>query len=94
MSIVRLPDDLTIYQATEIKTILVKALHEYQCKNIAIELDFSTVKECDGAGVQLLLALSNSAAKAGATVALHSVPKQLVKLLDDLQLSSRFLVNS
>ncbi|KJV07803.1 STAS domain-containing protein [Methylocucumis oryzae] len=94
MGAVRLPDDLTIYQVTEIKAILLKALREYERRNTAIELDFSNVKECDGAGVQLLLALSNSAAKAGATVALHSVPKPLAKLLDDLQLSSRFLVNS
>jgi len=90
MSQIRLTGDLTIYQVADLKPLFNKALLEHQHGDVPIELDLQDVTECDGAGLQLLLALANTAAKRGATVALCSVPGFVSDLLEQFQLSSRF----
>lgn len=90
MSQIRLAGELSIYQVADLKPLLNKALLEYQHNQILIELNLQDITECDGAGLQLLLALANAAARLETTVILYSVPQVVRELLEQLQISSRF----
>jgi hypothetical protein len=57
--IVKLPSEMTLGHATEIRTMLLPALASHE----AIELDAQAVTDVDVAGLQLLCSLHRSAVK-------------------------------
>ncbi|WP_153112027.1 STAS domain-containing protein [Propionivibrio limicola] len=61
-----LTEDLTIYNALELKSRLLEAL----ASSDALELDLLQVADIDTAGVQLLLLLKKEAQRAGKRVAI------------------------
>lgn len=71
-----LAKDLTIYQALELKNVLLDALSATD----DLELDLSQVGEIDTAGLQLLILLKKEAQRTGKHVAIvaHSQPVRSV----------------
>lgn len=91
MSRVELAGDLSIYQVGELKPMLLRALDESHRDQQPIELAMGAVSECDGAGLQLLLALAKSAAEFGIAVHLCNPPPAISDLLQTYGLSNRFV---
>lgn len=92
MNPIQLIGELTIYQVAELKPLLKKALLDYDLNRTPIELDLQGLTECDGAGLQLLLAVANSAALLGTTVSLFFVPKFIADLFEEFNVTCRFTV--
>ncbi len=80
-AIVHIEQELTVYTAHALKARLLAALAQGE----ALQVDLSDVHEVDGAGVQLLLALSQECRKREIKLCLKSPPLALVesfKLVD------------
>lgn len=89
MSPVHLHGELTIYQAAEIRPVLQQALAELN-GDTCLALDLSGVTECDGAGLQLLIAFSHALEAAGSAVHLLHVSPSIMDMLSLYGLSERF----
>lgn len=79
-------DNMTIYQAVEQKTALLKALKKYN----QIEIDLSNVNEMDTAGLQLLILVKRSAEKADKTVRLVAHSPTSLDVIDRYDLAAFF----
>lgn len=91
MSRIEIAGELSIYQVAILKQQFQQALDQANLDQQAIELDMQQLSEVDGAGLQLLMSLSKSAAEFGVPLHLLSAPPSLCELLDMYGLSSRFL---
>ena len=60
-----LPPEVSIYTAAEVKAHLLDCARTEQADQPMLTLDASAVRDIDGAGVQLLLALDNSLRRQG-----------------------------
>lgn len=69
--------ELTVFNAHEIKTRLLDAMSQQG----ALTLDLSEVSECDGAGLQLLLAARHEAEQRGGALRVSSPSKQVAAVL-------------
>ena len=67
-----LPPEVSIYTAAEVKAHLLDCARTEQAEQPMLTLDASAVRDIDGAGVQLLLALDNSLRRQGRRLVLHS----------------------
>ncbi|WP_338845529.1 STAS domain-containing protein [Massilia sp. W12] len=92
MAVLSLEGDFTIYQAAELKPLLLQVLQESRNDGKPLELDMSAVTECDGAGMQLLLALAKSASEFGVAVYLRGLQQTLLDMLELYGVSNRFVV--
>ena len=90
MGVLMLEGDLTIYQVAQLKPQLQAALDEAQRARQAVEIDLTACGECDGAGLQLILALARSAGESGLPLRLLHVPQAQRALLDMYGLAGRF----
>ncbi len=54
-----LPEELTIYSAVETRDALLARVGEHSAKSGQLEVSAREVKQVDGAGLQLLVALGN-----------------------------------
>jgi len=79
-------ENMTIYNAAEQKTMLLKALGG--CEEL--DLDLSQVSEMDTAGFQVLLLTKREALKANKTVRLTAHSKPVTELLDLYNMASYF----
>ncbi|WPX31707.1 STAS domain-containing protein [Actimicrobium sp. CCC2.4] len=81
--------ELTIYQVAETRALLQRALTGHDGSD-QLMLDLAGVTECDGAGVQLLLAFSQAVSAGGTDLVLCYVAPFLAELLREFGLGSRF----
>lgn len=85
--------ELTIYQVAEIRSLLQEALVGHDGSSQLL-LDLADVTECDGAGLQLLIAFSQAVSALGAELVLCDAAPFLVDLLDAYGLGSRFATHA
>ncbi len=78
--------ELTVFTAHEIKTGVLAAMSAEG----ALHIDLSEVSECDGAGLQLLLAARHEAAQRGGAMRLTSPPNQVKAVLELAGLTDHF----
>jgi anti-anti-sigma factor len=78
--------DMNIYNASEQKKMLLKALDSCQ----ELDIDLSHVSEIDTAGFQLLLLTKREALKAGKTMRLTGHSKAVTELIDLYNMASYF----
>ncbi|WP_052162284.1 lipid asymmetry maintenance protein MlaB [Aquabacterium sp. NJ1] len=83
---VHIEQELTVYTAHELKVRLLAALTPGE----ALQVDLSEVREVDGAGVQLLLALSQECRKREIKLCLKSPPLALVESFKLVDICSEF----
>ncbi len=81
--------ELTIYQVTETRSLLQRALTDHDGSD-QLMLDLAGVTDCDGAGLQLLLAFSEAVSARGTDLVLCYVAPFLAALLAEYGLGSRF----
>lgn len=81
--------ELTIYQVAETRSLLQRALADHDGSD-QLMLDLAGVTECDGAGLQLLLAFSHAVSARGTELVLCYVAPFLADLLREFGLCSRF----
>lgn len=84
-----LAGELTICSVTDFKALLQAKLCDHGDTG-EITLDLAGITECDGAGIQLLLAFSRTAAVLGVRVVLSQVPATLAAVLAEYGLGERF----
>ena len=89
-----LEGELTIYQVGSLKPVLLEALHYAKAKQIPVHIDMSAVSECDGAGLQLLLALSKTAQATDTLVELHNTQANIAAMLDSYGVAKYFTSHS
>ena len=88
-TVLALPQELTIYQVTELRAAWLQVLERVAAGALAeaeagvepdapLHVDASQVAEVDAAGVQLLLALSNSVAASGRSMRLAGASTRLI----------------
>jgi anti-anti-sigma factor len=82
--------ELTIYQAAALKQQLAAALEQSHMDLEPIRIDLSGVTECDGAGLQLLLASAKSVAGTETELILHRVPESITELFNTYNITNRF----
>ena len=93
MSRVQIDGELSIYQVANLKPQLQQALQQCKHAQLALEIDLSGMTECDGAGLQLLLSVSNSAGEYGLPIHLLGTSVAMNDLLAMYGLSNRFISN-
>ncbi len=81
-----LSDNLTIYQALDIKSRLLGALEGYS----GLELDLSRVGEIDTAGIQLLILAKREAARQGKSLAIVAHSPAVSQTIDFCNLTAFF----
>ena len=82
--------ELTIYQVAAIKQQLAQALEQSHHDLEPVQIDLSGVTECDGAGLQLLLATANSMVGTETHLSLCQVPESLLQLFATYNITNRF----
>ncbi len=82
--------ELTIYQALNLKQQIVAALEQSHLDLEPLRIDLSGVTECDGAGLQLLLASARSVAGTETELILHQVPQLITDLFTTYNIANRF----
>jgi anti-anti-sigma regulatory factor len=92
MSAITITENLTIECVGALRERLGEALAEalLQRGGAALTLELGEVAECDGAGLQLLLAFGHAAAQAGRRVVLRHLPPGLDEVLLQFGLDQRF----
>ena len=85
--------ELTIYRVGEIRPMLQKALTEFRA-NGTIALDLGGVTECDGAGMQLLMAFGQAVSSIGGSLALWHVPDNVSAILNEYGIAKRFVMGA
>lgn len=87
---VALAGELTIDRVAQIKTILQQGLAAAKAAHTPMRLDLSAVIECDGAGLQLLLALAKAARVANANIELQGTPPKIAAIFDSYGVAGHF----
>ena len=82
---IALEQDLTIYNAAEIKTRLMTELSAHE----QLELDLSKISEMDTTGVQLLLLLKREAQRLGKQARIVGHSQEVQETIDFLNLAAR-----
>lgn len=82
-------DDMTIYEANEQKKELLNALKKIK-KDEQMEIDLSNVNEMDTAGLQVLLLIKRTAAKAKKIVLLVAHSPASLDVIDHYNLATYF----
>ncbi len=78
--------ELTVFTAHDIKTSVLAAMSTEG----SLHIDLSEVSECDGAGMQLLLAARHEAAQRGGALHLTSPSSQVMAVLQLVGLKDHF----
>lgn len=86
---VLIEDNMTIYEASEQKTQLLKALRKVK-KNQQMEIDLSNVNEMDTAGIQVLLLLKKVAENGKKIVLLIAHSPASLDVIDRYNLAAYF----
>lgn len=86
---VLIEENMTIYEAADQKTTLLKALKKVK-KDEYMEIDLSNVNEMDTAGLQILLLLKQMAGKAKKTVLLVEHSPATLDVIDRYNLAAYF----
>lgn len=86
---VLIEDNMTIYEAGEQKTQLLKALKKVK-KNQQMEIDLSNVNEMDTAGIQVLLLLKKTAENGKKIVLLIAHSPASLDVIDRYNLAAYF----
>jgi len=89
-----LDDELSIYQVSQVAPLFKNALASASADGIPVRVDMSAVMECDGAGLQLLLALSRAAHTAGLNVELIGLQASVLDMLDVFGVVGQFEVGT
>ena len=87
-----LPPEVSIYTAAEVKAHLLDCARTEQSDQPLLALDASAVRDIDGAGVQLLLALDNSLRRQGRRLVLSAAGQGLREAL--MRLGAESLLNN
>ena len=82
-------DNMTIYEATEQKEKLLKALKKMK-KNEQMEIDLSNVSEMDTAGLQVLLLIKQTAENERKAVLLVAHSPASLDVIDRYNLAAHF----
>jgi ABC-type transporter Mla MlaB component len=90
MAEVKISGELSIYQVANLKQQFQQALAQSLHEQSALHLDMSEMSECDGAGMQLLLALGKSASEFEIPIQLDHAPPHLQEMLSMYGLANRF----
>ncbi len=85
-----LEGELTIYQVAEIKSMLCDALAAAKAAFIPLRLNLAALTECDGAGLQLLLALAKAGKAAKVQVELQNMPGNIAAMIDSYGVAAYF----
>lgn len=85
-----LEGELTIYQVAQIKPLLHEALSSSKAALAPLRLDLAAVTECDGAGLQLLLALARAAIADNARIELKKVPPDIAAIFERYGVAGHF----
>lgn len=85
-----LAGELTIERIAQVKTILQQSLAAAKAAHTPLRLDLTAVIECDGAGLQLLLALAKAAHAANANIELQGTPPKIAALFDSYGVAGQF----
>lgn len=85
-AVLALPDDMTVYTASERKEELLAAL----ATSAELELDLSAVSAIDVAGLQLLILAKREAARQGKTLRFANHSPAIVELIDFCHLAGPF----
>ncbi len=91
MAEVKLSGELSIYQVGALKHQFQQALLQSMHEQSALEIDLAELTECDGAGLQLLLSVSKSAAEIEISVHLLHASPTVQEMLSIYGLSNRFV---
>jgi anti-sigma B factor antagonist len=83
---VNVQDDLTIYNALEVK----KKLSKNMCKAAEMEVDLSGVNEIDSAGLQLLILFKREAKKQSRVLRLVAHSQVVMDIIDTYNLGACF----
>ncbi len=92
MAEVKISGELSIYQVAELKQQFQQALAQSLHEQSALRLDMSEMSECDGAGLQLLLALGKSASEFEIPIQLEHAPSSMQEMLRMYGLVNRFAI--
>ena len=79
-------DDMTIYSASQNHSDLVEHFANYD----NFEIDLSTVEEIDSSGIQLLLALKQSAERESKSVSLSAISETASEVMNVLNIKDQF----
>lgn len=82
-----LPDSLTVYNAPDVKALLLAAL---DAAEHALDVDAAATAEFDTAGTQILLALSKEAARRGIALRLRHPSPRVMQILGLIGVTNRF----
>ena len=82
---------LTIERVSDIQELMRSALAHLGAAN-TIAINLNGVNEFDGAGLQLLLALSQTTEKLGVQIALQHCSEKVTSTLTTYGVASRFLI--
>lgn len=80
------PESMTIYEATELHTLFITTLRDYE----QIEVDLSNVAEIDSAGLQLMVAFKNDAKKQKVSMSFTSHSREVIDLFDMFNMTRFF----
>ena len=84
---------LTPLQRVEVarfKPLLQQAFDASESNDAPLRIDLAAVTECDGAGMQMMLALSRSASAASLSLELRQVPSHMAGLFERFGLTPHF----
>jgi len=80
------PQSMTIYEAAELQGLFVTTLAEYR----QLQVDLSAVAEIDSAGLQLMVALKNTALKEKKSVAFSAHSREVITFLELFNMTGYF----
>lgn len=87
---VALEGELTIYQVAQVKVFLQQAFAAANAERAPLRLNMSAVTECDGAGLQLLLALALAAYATDAPIELLETPTKIAAIFHSYGVAGHF----
>ena len=91
MAEVKISGELSIYQVATLKQQFQQALAQALHEQSALHVNLSDMSECDGAGLQLLLALGKSASEFEIPIQLDHAPSHMLEMLSMYGVANRFV---
>lgn len=88
--VISISGELTIYQVTEVNPLLQAALDRARLDKTPPRIDLSEMTECDGAGLQMLIALARATNAVETKVILEHVPIEIAAMLKTYNVSEFF----
>ena len=85
-----LAGELNIVEVARFKPLLQQAFDASKSNDVPLRIDLAAVTECDGAGMQMMLALSRSASAARLSLELLQVPLHMNGLFERFGLTPHF----